>query len=567
MKKEDLFDAMNGIDEEILERSEKTADRKSRGWITVISLAACLCVVLGAWLLLPGTPGQSGSAGEEPSGTQAVPPPANGNWIVRYNQDDTVQLQMTSPVGTPSYQEKLSQDELESVLPVNRPSWMKGSGYAVFREDKTPGKLVLSLETPLKNTRIQVVSLPSAVWECVLYPGQTSVCNGVEFWVYRYADKQGRVTLKAAAWIGDYWHLFTGEFWADEEEAGKAAFKEVLESFTYYGEEGKPTWSGLSYEYGDVVDDEIGLADAMQDPSFGSLIPRSGPEGTQFNTGLRYKDAVSDRIQVSWQDTDRRVSWDVEYYDPDAHSRRMSDTEDLWRLERESNVIIAAEDLTKRFVTEGYVAWIKKSRLSVRYEDKVISIGFDNGYARWVWAQLEDLGIVTDHEGSYTYREVFPEDRQTDPAVEKLFPESVKTAVDQLGVNGMYYLYKSDTQCCLEAQMIAAEEKQQLLLRIVEEEDPPEITAAEDKDAYDLGAYAGPWDPEIPRQYADSMRKPVFAASELTAQTVAARTYRVQSVPEERMEFGVRYGTVTVWVFASGFSAEEVYHCLAQLEF
>lgn len=51
MNGEKLLRAMSYVDEDLVERADKTARRKSP-WVRVAALAACLCLALGGWMIM-----------------------------------------------------------------------------------------------------------------------------------------------------------------------------------------------------------------------------------------------------------------------------------------------------------------------------------------------------------------------------------------------------------------------------------------------------------------------------------------------------------------------------------
>ena len=52
MRTEDLLDAIGGVDDELLQRSEKVKIKKTNSWKVWVPLAACLCLVLGLRFLV-----------------------------------------------------------------------------------------------------------------------------------------------------------------------------------------------------------------------------------------------------------------------------------------------------------------------------------------------------------------------------------------------------------------------------------------------------------------------------------------------------------------------------------
>ena len=214
-------------------------------------------------------------------------------------------------------------------------------------------------------------------------------------------------------------------------------------------------------------------------------------------------------------------------------------------------------------MTDWYLCWILQGSWSVKYGDMVITVprGESN---LWVWEQLVALGIVQD-EPDYTFREVHPTEWGREPALSAYFPEKIKAVMDRLEDPAIYCFYEGRDTAYLEALATVTEGRKLLRLQVAQWDG--ETVPAADTQRYDLTGFDSPWDPEIPEHDRRIMDKPVFEASELTLAVVSARVYRVRSAPEIRMEFGVRCGDRVVWVFASGYTAEEVYDFLSELKF
>ena len=52
MRTEDLLDAIGGVDDDLLQRSEKVEIKRINPWKVWVPLAACLCLVLGLRFLI-----------------------------------------------------------------------------------------------------------------------------------------------------------------------------------------------------------------------------------------------------------------------------------------------------------------------------------------------------------------------------------------------------------------------------------------------------------------------------------------------------------------------------------
>lgn len=75
MRTEDLLEAISGVDDELLERSEKVKIKKDISWKKWMPLVACLCLVLGIrFLVFPGGFGMGSSkdSAMEESATESI---------------------------------------------------------------------------------------------------------------------------------------------------------------------------------------------------------------------------------------------------------------------------------------------------------------------------------------------------------------------------------------------------------------------------------------------------------------------------------------------------------------
>lgn len=72
MRTEDLLDAIGGVDDELLQRSEKVKIKKMNPWKVWVPLAACLCLVLGLRLLV--MPGGLGIGNKSDSAADSAAP-------------------------------------------------------------------------------------------------------------------------------------------------------------------------------------------------------------------------------------------------------------------------------------------------------------------------------------------------------------------------------------------------------------------------------------------------------------------------------------------------------------
>lgn len=235
MTKEMLFASMDGIDDSLLEESEAVVP-KTALWKIIIPMAACMMIVLLGGLALMLRQSKSGIP------EQTLPPPVNGNWTLNFYTDPLqgINTQVNSDVG---YFEELGVKELEAVLPE---SWLFGKGKVGFTPKGELRIIWLELDTSLQYSTVYVEITEKKPWDYVVTPEEASVCNGVSFNAYMSKQKTGETSLSAKAQINGYWYVFKFVVRDADVEEGKAIFKQVLESFSYYAEPDKPRWEMIT---------------------------------------------------------------------------------------------------------------------------------------------------------------------------------------------------------------------------------------------------------------------------------------------------------------------------------
>ena len=102
------------------------------------------------------------------------------------------------------------------------------------------------------------------------------------------------------------------------------------------------------------------------------------------------------------------------------------------------------------------------------------------------------------------------------------------------------------------------------------ENDLQRLISVDDVHKFDVSLYPIPWFETVPREITDYFFNPVFRASELTLETVQARTRwedgRVGVYPKWQTDnFGVLFDNVLVNISANGLSAEQIWEMIKNL--
>lgn len=361
MKAERLLECLNGVDEALLCRCERSVAAHRIGRIAV-SVALCLCLVITAVALVPEK--------EAP-----LPPPANGNWTVNYIQE---QESMVSPETNPyptgfeyfgSFYEDLNEQEIKAVLPKDRPEWMDVTGKSRFDRHGVLWELELDVSTTIPD---QTVSVSFRLFPAIkdlerVSSEDDSICNGVVYRVFERPAEDGTTKLYAATVRELFIVTFEIVLPDDCLEQGKQDFKQILESFTYYGEKNKPNWSKITYEYiPEYYSKKLTLEAAREDPAFGALVPECYPTGELQNEYIdylsynlvrtyisRYKDSEENYLRVKYDGIFKaraNVTWQISYFDEDIHTRHLVHVDEDWASA--TSPIFYIEELTPAVLSQ-----------------------------------------------------------------------------------------------------------------------------------------------------------------------------------------------------------------------
>lgn len=413
MNKEQLFAAMNGIDEAILERSEKNASKKNT-LLQWTALAACFCLIIAAFTLLPRSEEQpQGDA----SGPILQPEPTvschDRQWTVRYNEEERIEMDYQRALPAGYFNEALTARQLDMILPQKQLDLEIAYSRAYFFYDGTVDKVFLQLAVGSETINI---TLGNYFTCCIHSPEDPVVsrCGNVEYEIYRY-DLKNRTLLEADTKLGDVPLHFSME--TKSPEQGMQAFEAVLECFSWY-DTGKPALSDiLPSRIPEFVSEKLdSLLQAQQDPDFGRLMPQNGPDGFAVESFRRYKDYYSNYLSGLWTKGYAELSWQVSAYSDDAASRitSVADTVNydlsLYPIPRADSVpeqlreivndpIFLAEELTleavqaRTYTVEdaGEGGTSCRMNFSVKYGDCVVTVWSKGIEPQWLYDQLTQL--------------------------------------------------------------------------------------------------------------------------------------------------------------------------------
>lgn len=391
MKAERLLECLNGVDEALLCRCERSVAAHRIGRVAV-SVALCLCLVITAVALVPEK--------EAP-----LPPPANGNWTVHYIQSEPTQSGPQACRDTFGFfSEDLTEKELKAVLPKKKPEWMTATGTSDFDSRGNLWSVNLDITTtdPDTNVLVHLSRGSFTAYEPDERP-TISTCNGVVFWVYEYpAHNEGRTVLYAFAYIGKARVQFTCGVANENLVEAKQDFKQILESFTYYGEKGKPGLSKIRYEYiPESYRKNPTLEEARKDPDFGRLIPKTIPQGYGLELEwIERRKSVGqniDDLSISWYNMstwDISLHWYISYFTEEDEDRLVHVDEDCWSVEPSPIFYVEEVTLDTVYECQSHSAY-DDIYIRIKCGDYLVSISTEKLDEMWVYEQILWLREIT----------------------------------------------------------------------------------------------------------------------------------------------------------------------------
>ena len=292
MDKEQLFAAMEGIDETQIEQSEGTMPKKKTLWKWA-ALAACVGIVLCAAYFIFGF------------GKVEY---YDRQWTAIYNEkmESPVSSCQAFPAGY--YREDLSEDQWEEILPGKRGSWQVESANAGFLVDGEADRVSLALVTNMEGVSNVYLSIGNVGNPFYMNRKtfEKSKCGDQEFMLVRDELSSGaawKIRLEGYTRIEDVGLYFS--MYCNDEEHGKAVFQAVMECFTWY--DGEPEIDAVEpSRIPEYRHEKMSYEDALEDPDFGRWILKDLPKDFSPGEILRDIDYYRDELSCSFIDESGR---------------------------------------------------------------------------------------------------------------------------------------------------------------------------------------------------------------------------------------------------------------------
>lgn len=362
MRKEDLYESIAWLDDDLLLRSEMQKNKQTIShfgkWAAA---AACFCVIAAAGIGVSAFrqgagqgagnpnpddfPGQTSVApgGTQPETVQIVDveseeiesgnvqaadtqqPQENqtGNWTLVFNTAESyLESDGALAKGNLMFTEGLTRAESEAAFPKQE----GGTDYGTACFDKSGKLLCVSLNTEKNGITYRTALYPeggSLSEQCYVFQEEPviSCCNGIEVTAYECLINDEMLLELSFEWSGATVCISTCMDAAKTDMA-----KEELNCLLagYVLAESFDLSQITPDEIPELKDEELTYAQALIDPDFGAYMLQEIPAGFSEGTFNRYKDQNSDYLRGWWYQGMREVSWKVSKLDASARSRMTS---------------------------------------------------------------------------------------------------------------------------------------------------------------------------------------------------------------------------------------------------
>lgn len=355
MRKEDLYESIAWLDDDLLLRSEMQKNKQPiyrfSKWAAA---AACVCVIAAAGIGIsafrqsagqgagnPNPDNFSGQTSVVPGGTQpqseqivdveveseveagSAQAAETGSWTLVFNTAESYfESDGALAKGNLMFTEGLTQTESEAAFPKQE----GGTDYGTACFDKSGKLLCVSLNTEKDGITYRTALYPEGgrlSEQCYVFQEEPviSCCNGIEVTAYEYLINDEMLLELFFDWSGT-----TVRISACMDAAKADMAKEELNRLLagYVLAESFDLSQITPDEIPELKDEELTYAQALKDPDFGAYMLQEIPAGFSEGRFNRYKDQNSDYLMGWWNQGMREVSWKVSKLDVSARSRMTS---------------------------------------------------------------------------------------------------------------------------------------------------------------------------------------------------------------------------------------------------
>lgn len=389
-----LFESLQGIDEDILERSENTAPIPQRRFPWAAAIAAC-CVLVCSLGLAYVTVQNRNSPHTPTTPPVLMTPTQPVRQVVDTPFYNEAALHLVAAERFPYTINSLYPEDMENILPTTLADWMDFTAELMFLEDGTPYRLFLSTPTTVEGGQISVIIGP---YTASVDAGANPVyyrCGETEYAMWEQVPPGDYVLgeIGAKATIHGQSVYFLMEVQAETAQQAKADFEELLACFATYSP-GKPSFS----EYLPIMPahswNRSFSKDWLQRNSHYGIYLPSEDGHVYSNAEITWeKGDVRNQISVDcyWEGNlipawkSLVLEWII--YSGDALTETGADI----LISGYSESIDASEltlEVVEQFTAKDTADWGESIFYNIVYDDIIISVSPHDVSAQWLYDQL-----------------------------------------------------------------------------------------------------------------------------------------------------------------------------------
>ncbi len=443
MNSKQILQALDAADEDLLQEVDRircTKHKSSNIGYKWLAVAACLCVsCISVWALInsnqrdaplietqilePNSPTLNAepslvpTASSMPTESESVLPTEEILlWTPHYNVakeaiDGALRADVCLFTGA------LTDEELLSFTPNQKPEWFSPEGYGIFYGNSTLRCIQLFSATSIPENPITISIGTEEPFYCYVLPNepQTSYCNGVEYTLTRYNAPDGSVTLFGETCLNDCYYTFSLRGTQETLAQNEADFALILQAFA----ESHITPEDLSAihprEIPVIFDKSLTHEEALNLDSYGSYFLPEVPSGFTEASIRHYQDPYNAYLSGLWTKSYNELFWRVSAFtaEDDHRLTHAGETErydlSLYPIPRADSVpeelrevvdnpIFYAEELSPELIwARAYKSgeqgdsngW--RMSFSVLYGDMVVTVRSKGVDPDWLYEQLASL--------------------------------------------------------------------------------------------------------------------------------------------------------------------------------
>jgi hypothetical protein len=429
MTAQQILNALEVADEELLQETDRLRNPSAKHsakpykWI---GLAACLCLLWGIAWHQGSTPSLPCVPTEPPAtqSTELLTQPTESTapteevllWSPFYNETN-IALDGALRQDIFLFSQTLTEDEVCSFAPTQKPAWMTMEGYALFSGDGLLHQVYFTASTSLPEVNLTIGIGAEKPFCCYVLPEdpQISYCNGVAYTLTRYTSPDGTLSLFAEAELNGCFFSFSLQGTQEALAQNEEDFALILQAFAN-------SHVGLD-ELSAIRPGEIPLMyniplsheEACNTEPYGAYFLPQVPAGFAEERIHSYRDQNTSYLAGLWTKGYDELSWRVSAYTEEDASR-LTHAEDPQRYDlslypipradsvpdelREvvDNPIFYAEELTPDLIwARAYKpneqgdsnGW--RMHFSILCGDVVLTVRSKGVDPDWLWARLSAL--------------------------------------------------------------------------------------------------------------------------------------------------------------------------------